>query len=81
MTTDSPRIISRDEARALGLKRFFTGKPCKYGHVAERRVGNYACMECDRARALAWRDANLEKARERERKRTRKRAANLEKAQ
>jgi hypothetical protein len=30
---------------------------------------------------LAWRDANLEKARERERKRTRKRAANLEKAQ
>ena len=79
MTIDSPRIISRDEARALGLKRFFTGKPCKYGHVAERRVGNYACMECDRA--LAWRDANLEKARERERKRTRKRAANPEKAQ
>jgi hypothetical protein len=30
---------------------------------------------------LAWRDANLEKAREWERKRTRKRAANLEKAQ
>ena len=81
MTIDSPRIISRDEARALGLKHFFTGKPCKYGHVAERRVGNYACMECDRARALAWRDANLEKARERERKRTRKRAANPERTQ
>ena len=55
MTIDSPRIISRDEARTLGLKRFFTGKPCKYGHVAERRVGNYACMKCDRAHALEWR--------------------------
>jgi hypothetical protein len=75
MTIDPPHIISRAEAKALGLKRFFTGKPCKHGHVAERRVGNYACVECDRARALAWRDANLEKARERERKRTRKRRA------
>jgi hypothetical protein len=28
--------IGRDEAKALGLKRFFTGKPCKHGHVAER---------------------------------------------
>jgi hypothetical protein len=31
-------IISREEARQKGLKRFFTGKPCKHGHVCERRV-------------------------------------------
>jgi hypothetical protein len=55
MTIAPPHIISRAEAKALGLKRFFTGKPCKYGHVVERRVGNYACVECDRAYALAWR--------------------------
>jgi hypothetical protein len=61
MTVDPPRnIISRDEARAVGLKRYFTGKPCKYGHVAERWVANHECVECYRAR----RDANLERARE-----------------
>ncbi|KKK96676.1 hypothetical protein LCGC14_2660360, partial [marine sediment metagenome] len=30
--------ITRDEAKALGLKRYFTGKPCKYGHISEHRV-------------------------------------------
>jgi hypothetical protein len=38
--------IGRDEAKALGLKRFFTGKPCKHGHVAERGLSNPGCMEC-----------------------------------
>ena len=28
---------TRAEAKARGLKRYFTGKPCKAGHVAERR--------------------------------------------
>ena len=51
MTVDPPHMISSAEAKALGLKHFFTGKPCKHGHVAERCVGNYACMECDRTRA------------------------------
>ena len=62
MTVDPPRIISRAEAKALGLKHYFTGKPCEHGHVAERWVGNSACIECDRART-----ANPEKARERNR--------------
>lgn len=43
------RIISRDDARVLGLKRYFTGEPCKYGHVAERFI-TAACVECSRAR-------------------------------
>jgi len=67
MTVDPSRIICRDEARALGLKRYFTGAPCKRGHVAERYVSSCRCMECDRVLALEWRVANLEKARERER--------------
>jgi hypothetical protein len=64
MTVDPSRIICRDEARALGLKRYFTGAPCKRGHVAERYVSSCRCMECDRVLALEWRVANLEKARE-----------------
>jgi hypothetical protein len=70
-----PDIIGCDEAKARGLKRYFTGKPCKHGHVAERHVSTCVCMECDRARAPEWRAANLEKAREREREGTRKRRA------
>jgi hypothetical protein len=73
--TISPRIISRDEARALGLKRFFTGKPCKYGHVAERHVASCKCRECHRERTRRYRAADPERAKERER---RWRAANLE---
>ncbi|QJB21821.1 glycolate dehydrogenase [Xanthomonas phage FoX2] len=40
--------MERREAIALGLKRYFTGKPCKRGHVAERQVSNFTCMECER---------------------------------
>src|SRR6516164_6841786 len=76
-----PDIIGRDEARALGLKRFFTGKPCKHGHVAERGVSNPGCMECSRGRRREGRAANLEKAKERERESARKhRAADPERA-
>lgn len=38
--------IGRKEAIALGLKRYFTGKPCKNGHTAERLVSNMGCLEC-----------------------------------
>jgi hypothetical protein len=51
------KIITRSEARALGLKRYFTGKPCKHGHVAERNVsGN--CTECLRENCFKWRARN-----------------------
>ena len=81
MAAAPPSIIGRDAASALGLKRFFTGEPCKHGHVAERIVSSHRCTECDRASALKWRTANLEKARERDRKRARKhRAADPERA-
>lgn len=39
-------IITRDEAKASGLKRYFTGEPCKRGHVAERYVNNGQCCGC-----------------------------------
>jgi hypothetical protein len=81
MAAAPPSIIGRDAASALGLKRFFTGEPCKHGHVAERIVSSHGCTECDRARALKSRAANLEKARERDRERARKhRAADPERA-
>lgn len=36
------------EARAAGLHRYFTGQPCKHGHIAERLVSNHTCLECVR---------------------------------
>jgi hypothetical protein len=45
-----PKIITRKEAQALGLKRFFTGKPCKHGHVCERHVCDRICVDCKACR-------------------------------
>lgn len=38
--------ITRKEAMALGLKRYFTGKPCKRGHIVERLVSTRTCLGC-----------------------------------
>jgi hypothetical protein len=39
-------IISRDQAFREGKRRFYTGKPCKQGHIAPRYVSTGACTEC-----------------------------------
>ena len=45
------RVITRAAARAAGLPRYFTGKPCKHGHVVERYVAEPgSCVECIRLR-------------------------------
>lgn len=44
-----PEIISRKDAIARGLKRYFTGKPCKHGHLSERYVPG-DCIACNRQR-------------------------------
>lgn len=41
-------IISRKEAKAQGLPHYYTGKPCKRGHLSERRTDNASCLECRR---------------------------------
>lgn len=42
------QIISMTDAKAAGLKRYFTGRPCKNGHLMERMVGNRECLGCRR---------------------------------
>lgn len=46
-------IITRDKAKELGLRLYFTGKPCKHGHVCDRYVGGKWCVECRRLWNLA----------------------------
>jgi hypothetical protein len=55
-----PQKISRGLAQARGLKRFFTGVPCQYGHISERLVSNKACYTCHLGRGAAWRERNAE---------------------
>lgn len=47
MQTDSRVAIGYEEARALGLKTYLTGKPCTRGNVAERLVSNRHCTCAD----------------------------------
>jgi len=69
------KVTSRQEAIAQGLKHYFTGKPCKHGHLALRFTNRRQCLECNRLAALAkyfedpqastekvaaWREANRE---------------------
>jgi len=62
---DLPLPGKRTEAIALGLPRYFTGKPCKHGHIRERRANDGKCVECSRRQRPEY------KARQRERQRLR----------
>lgn len=39
-------VVSKQEARAAGAERYFTGAPCKHGHIAERYVKSGHCVVC-----------------------------------
>ncbi len=53
-------IVTREDAVAQGLRRYFTGKACKSGHVAERVTVSATCVECMRVATAA----NRKKARD-----------------
>lgn len=46
--------ISKKKAKETGLKRYFTGKPCRRGHILERFVSSGACIKCTEVNARAW---------------------------
>jgi hypothetical protein len=52
-------VITREEAIAAGLNRYFTGIECVKGHMAERKVKGYSCTVCTRARARLRRNVRL----------------------
>ena len=56
-------ITSRSEAKAAGLDRYFTGIPCKWGHVCERYVGG-GCIACIERNRKQYRADNAERVRE-----------------
>ena len=55
-TTNLPK--TRAEAKATGAKYYFTGEPCKHGHIAPRKTKG-VCVDCMK---LQWQRDNENRA-------------------
>jgi len=55
-----PWPTERDVAAALGMRHYFTGLPCKRGHVDVRITATRNCLSCKRE---AEREQSLERLR------------------
>ena len=53
-------LISRQEAIEKGYKTYFTGKPCKRGHISERMIC-CICVICHKENGLKFRKENKDK--------------------
>lgn len=54
-------VISRADATSAGLTHYFTGVPCKHGHLAQRYVKNTKCATCVFNTVTRHKIANAEK--------------------
>lgn len=59
MTQEFPK--TRKEAQAIECKKYFTGEPCKRGHVSPRYTSTRQCITCLKEFAYEWRENNPEK--------------------
>lgn len=55
-------VVTRAEARAKGLRHYFTGRPCKYGHLEQKQTSTGNCMACKRNFENQWRVSNPSEA-------------------
>ena len=55
-TTNLPK--TRSEAKETGSKYYFTGQPCKHGHIAARKTKG-SCVECLK---VEWAQGNITRA-------------------
>ena len=60
-TTNLP--TTREEAKKTGSKYYFTGQPCKHGHIAPRKTKG-ACIECLKVEWVKGNEARAEYFRE-----------------
>lgn len=67
-------LISRQQMLEQGLTRYFTGKPCRRGHISERNWKS-ECIQCKRGFyyrnkeksrqwSVSWKEANPERKKE-----------------
>jgi hypothetical protein len=53
-------IITKKEAQKQNLTFYFTGKPCKHGHISERMVKGGSCRTCKNLTGEKHRKENRE---------------------
>jgi 5-methylcytosine-specific restriction endonuclease McrA len=53
----------RADALKIGSVRYFTGKPCPHGHVAERYAKDGGCVDCTLLKYRDWARKNPDKKR------------------
>jgi 5-methylcytosine-specific restriction endonuclease McrA len=53
LRSDFVEVISKSQAKAAGLKKYFTGVACKRGHIAERFMCG-GCVECSSLKSKEW---------------------------
>jgi len=53
---------NKTDARAAGEKYYFTGKPCKRGHLAKRLTATSNCVECFAITNKQWISENKERS-------------------
>ena len=63
-------MSSLEEARISGSSRYYTGKPCPYGHIADRYVSSRLCVVCCAHRKNVWALENKDHVRSYERRYT-----------
>jgi 5-methylcytosine-specific restriction endonuclease McrA len=61
MLAEQAAIVTRKQAKASGLKYYFTGKPCKHGHIAKRNTIDGGCYDCCLKQSRAWKARNQER--------------------
>ena len=57
----APKPQERAKAKVEGKTRYYTGRPCKNGHVAERQTSNGTCVVCLQNRNSQWAKDNPDK--------------------
>jgi hypothetical protein len=55
------QIIDYKDAKAAGLVRYYTGKPCRHGHDCDRYVSTQTCSMCSAKYAKKWKIENPDK--------------------
>lgn len=61
------RIVSRAQAKQLGLNRYFTGVACRNGHISNRYTVNGLCHGCASQENKKSYQSNIDSRRERNR--------------
>ena len=56
------KIIMRAAAIQQGMPKYFTGIPCKRGHLSERNTASGTCLECRKLMAAQWYAENTKRA-------------------